>query len=306
MNKSDVTLERMRSFVRVAERGSMSAVSRELGVGQSTITRHLRELEAAVGVSLLSRTTRRITMTEEGSRYYAKCVQILRLVEQAGQEVCSTCSAPAGAIRVSCPAALGVMQITRLMIEFQDQYPGIEVDLNLTDTQVDLVHAGVDVAIRMGRLTDSTMKLRSLGDSHRFLVAAPDYLDSHGRPDEPRDLSGMQGIRMSNVVGTDMLSLTGPDGREHRVPFGGRLRVDLGLAVREALLAGRGVAPAHHWLVDDLVAAGRLEPVLTDYSLPPVPVNMLIVPERADIARVRLLVEFLTERIATVPGIKRR
>lgn len=306
MNKSDVTLERMRSFVRVAERGSMSAVSRELGVGQSTITRHLRELEEAVGVSLLSRTTRRITMTEEGSRYYEKCVQILRLVEQAGQEVSSVSNAPAGAIRVSCPAALGVMQVTRLMAEFQDQYPGIEVDLNLTDTPVDLVHAGVDVAIRMGRLTDSTMKLRALGDSHRLLVASPDYLDSHGRPGEPRDLSDMQGIRMSNVVGTDTLCLTGPDGREQRVPFGGRLRVDLGLAVRAALLAGCGVAPAHHWLVDDLVAAGRLEPVLTDYSPPPVPVHMLIQPERTAIARVRLLADFLTDRILTVPGIERR
>lgn len=305
MNKSDVTLERMHSFVRVAERGSMSAVARELGVGQSTITRHLRELEEAVGVSLLSRTTRRITMTEEGGRYYAKCIQILRLVEQAEQEVCSVSSAPAGSIRISCPSALGVAQVTRLIFDFQHRYPEIEVDLNLTDTPVDLVHAGVDVAIRMGRLTDSSMRLRALGNSHRMLVATPDYLDRYGRPTDPQDIPGLQGIRMSNIAGSDTLCLTDPDGREHRVPFGGRLRVDMGLAVREALLAGYGIAPIHHWLVDDLIAAGRLEPILTEYSLPPVPVHMLIQPERADIARVRLLMDFLVEQIATVPGIER-
>src|SRR5579863_4455599 len=105
MDKSEVTLERMRTFVRVAERGSLSAVARELPVGQSTITRHLRELEEAVGVPLLSRTTRRVTMTEEGGRYYAHCVQILRLVEQASDEVRRTRGTPAGTIRISCTAA---------------------------------------------------------------------------------------------------------------------------------------------------------------------------------------------------------
>ncbi len=133
MDRSDVTLERMRSFVRVAERGSLSAVARELGIGQSTITRHLRELEEAVGVPLLSRTTRRVTMTDEGSRYYADSVQILRLVEQAGDEARSTRGAPAGTIRISCTAAIGVLHVSRLIFAFQDRYPDIGVDLSLTD-----------------------------------------------------------------------------------------------------------------------------------------------------------------------------
>ncbi|TIT40642.1 MAG: LysR family transcriptional regulator, partial [Mesorhizobium sp.] len=111
MDRSDVTLERMRTFVRVAERGSLSAVARELGVGQSTVTRHLRELEEAIGVPLLSRTTRRVTMTDEGSRYYADSIQILRLVEQAGDEARGTRGASAGTIRISCTAALGVLHI---------------------------------------------------------------------------------------------------------------------------------------------------------------------------------------------------
>jgi DNA-binding transcriptional LysR family regulator len=109
---------------------------------------------------------------------------------------------------------------------------------------------------------------------------------------------------MTNVAGSDMLVLQGPDGERHAVPFGGRFRVDHGLAAREALAAGRGIASAHRWLVDDLLSEGRLEVVLPSYSLPSVPLSLLIVPERAGIARVRLLVEFLAERIASMPGIE--
>ena len=305
MDRSDVTLERMRSFVRVAERGSLSAVARELGLGQSTVTRHLRELEQAVGVPLLTRTTRSVTMTEEGRRYYADCVQILRLVELAGDEARSTRGAPAGTVRVSCTAAFGVLHVSRLVFAFQDRYPDVAVDLSLTDERIDLVREGVDIALRLGPLPDSSMKLRLLGQSRRVLVAAPDYLASRGRPTRPQDLAGHEGVRMSNIAGSDELVLHGRRGGRHVVPFAGRLRVDHGLAAREALMAGRGIAPAHLWLVDDLLASGQLERVLEDYAPQSVPLNMLIVPERSGIARVRLLVDFLAEGIARLPGIEK-
>jgi DNA-binding transcriptional LysR family regulator len=304
MDRLDVSFERMRTFVRVAERGSLSAVARELGVGQSTITRHLRELEDAVGVSLLSRTTRRLTLTDEGGRYYVNCIQILRLVEQAGDEARATRAGPAGTIRVSCTAAFGVMHATRLLLAFQDRHPDIVIDLSLTDERVDLVRDGIDIALRLGPLTDSSMKLRPLGQSLRLMVAAPDYLAAYGIPSVPQDLTGHQGIRMSNIAGSDIIELQAPGGQRHAIAFGGRFRVDHGLAAREALVAGRGIAPAHRWLVDDLVVAGRLQAILPDYSLPSVPLSMLIVPERAGIARVRLLIDFLVEQIAAIPGIE--
>ncbi|YBV94581.1 LysR family transcriptional regulator (plasmid) [Phyllobacteriaceae bacterium JZ32] len=305
MDKSEVTLERMRSFVRVAERGSLSAVAREFGIGQSSVTRHLRELEQAVGVPLLSRTTRRVTLTEEGSGYYAYCIQILRLVEQAGDEARGARGTPAGTIRISCTAALGVLHMSRLIFAFQERYPDIGIDLSLTDERIDLVREGVDIAIRLGPLTDSSMKLRALGQSQRLMVAAPSYLTRRGRPSAPRELRDHEGIRMSNIAGSDTLVLLTSGGERHAVPFGGRLRVDHGLAVREALVAGRGIAPAHRWLVDDLLADGRLEVILPGYSPPQVPLSMLIVPERAAITRVRLLVEFLSDEIAALPGIER-
>ncbi|HWT98538.1 MAG TPA: LysR family transcriptional regulator [Terriglobales bacterium] len=299
----DVTLERMRSFVRVAERGSLSAVARELGVGQSTITRHLRELEDAVGVPLLSRTTRRVTLTDEGSRYYANCLQILRLVDQAGDEARGTRGTAAGSIRLSCTAALGVRHVSRLIFAFQDRYPDIGIDLSLADERINLVREGVDIALRLGPLTDSSMKLRPLGASRRLLVAAPSYLAARGRPVVPEDLIGHEGIRMSNIAGSETLILNGPGGSRHELPFGGRLKVDHGLAARAALIAGRGIGPAHHWLVDDLLADGRVVTILPDYTPSPMPFNMLIVPERAGIARVRLLVDYLAAASASIPGI---
>ncbi|MBB4019546.1 DNA-binding transcriptional LysR family regulator [Chelatococcus caeni] len=303
MDRSDVTLERMRTFVRVAERGSLSAVGRELGMGQSTVSRHLRELETSVGVPLLSRTTRRVALTEEGSRYYANCLQILRLVEQAGNEARGARGAPSGTIRVSCTAAFGVLHVSRMIFAFQDLYPDIDIDLGLTDERIDLVREGVDIALRLGPLSDSSMKLKPLGRSQRLLVAAPGYLAARGRPTVPQDLIGHEGIRMMNIAGSDTLVLQGPDGERHAVPFGGRFRVDHGLAARSALAAGRGIAPAHRWLVEDLLAEGQLEAVLPGYSLPSVPLSMLIVPGRADVARVRLLIRFLTEQIAGIAGM---
>lgn len=303
MDKSDITLERMRSFVRVAERGSLSAVARELGLGQSTVTRHLNELEQALGVALLSRTTRRVTLTEEGSRYYQNCLAILRLVEQASDEARSTSDALSGTVRVSCTASFGVLHVTRLIFAFQERYPGIDIDLSLSDERIDLVREGIDIAIRLGPLADSTLKLRPLGRSQRLFVAAPHYLARHGIPASPDDLARHQGIRMTNVAGSAVLAFEGPSGETYSVPFNGRLRVDHGLAVREALLAARGIAPTHRWLVDDLLATGQLAPFLTDYTLPSVQLSMLIVPERAAVARVRILIDVLAAEIAKLPGI---
>jgi DNA-binding transcriptional LysR family regulator len=247
-----------------------------------------------------------VTLTEEGSRYYGKCVEILQLVELAGDEARGKHSAPAGSIRVSCTAAIGVLHISRLIFEFQDRYPQIGIDLNLTDERINLVREGVDIAIRLGPLADSAMRLRSLGHSRRLLVASPQYLAKRGRPAQPAELRGHDTIRMSNIAGSDSLRLVGPAMDEHDVPFDGRLRVDHGLAARQALIAGRGIAPAHLWLVSDLLESGVLEIVLADYSIAPVPLNLLIVPQRAGVARVRLLVDFLTRGIARIPGMERR
>ena len=303
MDKSGVTLERLRTFVRVAERGNFSAVAREFEAAQPTVTRHVRELEEALGVPLFSRTTRRVTLTDEGRHFYDSTVQVLQIVDQACQDVVAINGSPAGTVRVSCTAALGVLHISRLLFAFQDAHPDITVDLSLADERVNLVREGVDIALRLGPLGDSSMKLRALGQSHRLLVAAPSYLADKGRPESLQDIARHEGVRMTNVMGSETLILVGPDGRKHSVPFRGHFRVDHGLAARQALIAGRGIAPAHHWLVHDLLADGSLELILPEYQLESVPLSLLIVPERAHVSRVRLLVDFLVSHVNEIPGI---
>ncbi|MCJ2083297.1 LysR family transcriptional regulator [Methylobacterium sp. J-090] len=303
MDKSLVTLERMSSFVRVVERGSLSAVARERGVGQSTITRHLAELEAALGVTLLSRTTRRVTLTDEGRRYHAEARAILRLVDEATDEARNAGGGLTGQVRVSCTAALGVRHVCRALFAFQDRYPGIRVDLSLCDAPIDLVREATDVAIRLGPLEDSTLHRRAIGLSRRLLVASRGYLDAHGRPDRPDDLLRHEAIRMSNVAGSETLVLRGPDGARTSLPFDGRMLIDHGLAAREAVAEGRGIAASHVWLVQDLLATGALEVVLPGFTPDPVPLSILIVPGRTCIRRVRLLVDEIAAALAALPGI---
>lgn len=306
MDKSVVTLDRMRSFVRVADRGSLSAVAREQGVGQSTITRHVAELERALGVSLLNRTTRRVTLTEEGARYHAEARTILRLVDEATDEARSAGNDPAGKVRVSCTAALGVRHVARALFDFQDRHPNVSVDLGLSDVRIDLVREAVDIAIRLGPLADSTMQLKPVGYSGRVLVASRHYLAVHGCPETPDELIRHQAIRMSNIVGSDALTLSRSGEEPRSIPFAGRLTVDHGLAAREALIQGRGIAPAHLWLVDDLLSVGAVEQVLPDFALEPVPLSILFVPGRARIKRVRLLIDALATFLSELPGVHAR
>jgi len=304
-DRSGVTLERMRSFVRVAERGSLSAVAREQGVGQSTITRHVAELEQALGVSLLSRTTRRVTLTEEGTRYHDEARTILRLVDEATDEARHAGGEPMGKVRLSCTGALGVRHVMRGLFDLQDRYPGIAVDLSLSDERVDLVRDAVDVAVRLGPLGDSTLQRRHIGFSRRILVASRGYLAHAGRLEAPEDLGRHDAIRMGNIAGSETLPLHDASGKVKRASFSGRLVVDHGLAAREALIAGRGIAAAHLWLVDDLLASGEVEQVLPAYDVEPVPLSLLFVPARARIARVRLVIDAVAILLEEIPGIDR-
>ena len=304
MDRSAITLERMRSFVRVAERGSLSSVARDHGVGQSTVTRHIAELEQALGVTLLNRTTRRITLTAEGARYLDDARTILRLVDEAADGARSAADRLTGTVRISCTAALGVRHVADILFAFQDRHPGVCIDFRLSDVQVDLVRDAVDVAIRLGTLPDSSMQRKQIGVSRRILVASKGYLDEHGRPDEADALVHHAIIRMSNVTGSDRLVLHRANSEPSIVPVADRLLVDHGLAARQAILMGRGIAPTHLWLVNDLLEAGTVEQVLPDYLPEPVPLSILFVPGRARLNRVRALIDALHGALKGLPGIQ--
>ena len=305
MDRSAVTLERIASFVRAAERGNLSAVARELGIGQASVSRHIAELERALGVTLLARTTRSVTLTAEGAMYLERARRILRLLDEAADSVRAAAEGAGGRVRVSCTAALGVRHVCRLMAAFQDLHPAIDIELSLTDARIDLVRDGVDLAIRLGALDDSGLRRRVVGVSRRILVASPTYLAARGRPEVPADLAHHQAIRMTNLLGGGTLALRDRGGRVHRVAFEGRFSTDHGLGAREALIRDRGIALAHHWLIDDLLDSGAIERVLPAYEAQAVPLTLLMPPGGGRPARVRMLADAMTMQLARLPGISK-
>lgn len=191
-----------------------------------------------------------------------------------------------------------------MLFAFQNTHPQIRIDLGLSDERVDLIRAGVDVAIRLGTLPDSSLLARKIGDLRRVLVASPEYLAHHGVPRRPADLADHNGIRFAGLAGSEILALTDSTGRKEAVSIVGNFQVDHALAIQEAYLAGRGLGPAHYWLVADLIEAKRLRIVLPEYRLAPVSLHLLMVPGRNRLTRVRLLVEFLAREMTRVPGLQ--
>jgi DNA-binding transcriptional LysR family regulator len=191
--------------------------------------------------------------------------------------------------------------VPRLVCLSTGAQPGIRIDLSLNDRQIDLVEEGVDLVVRLGRLPDSSLVARKLGDARRVLVASSAYLAARGEPACPQDLLAHNGIRFARLAGSDTLHLTAPSGETEQVTFQGNFQADHALAVREALLAGHGLGPAHYWLVADLLEAGRLQVILPDHRLEPVPLHLLMVRGRGKRTRVRLLIEFMVEAMAGVP-----
>jgi DNA-binding transcriptional LysR family regulator len=296
-------LELMRTFVRLMERRNISAVAREIGLGQPTVSRHLKDLEQFLGVRLIHRTTRALSPTDAGATYYERAKRILALAEEARESLHDLKTSAEGTIRVSCTSAFGILHVCPVVFSFQRQHPRITIDLNLSDRRVNLVEEAIDLSIRVGPLPDNTLIARKLGAAQRVLVASPEYLAQHGRPRTPGDLRRYNGIRFAGLAGSDELVLTKSSGRTTRIPFGGNFLADHALAIRAALLAGHGLGPAHYWLVADLIATGRLAIVLPEWTLPLVPLHLLLAPGRGDIIRVRLFVEFLARAVAKVPGI---
>lgn len=293
----------MRTFVRVVERGNFSQVAREMEVAQPSVTRHMKELEEALNVSLLKRTTRQISVTEEGERFYQRCVQILQLVEDASQEVQRKKSELKGRIHLSCTTAFGVQYLCPILHEFLALHPEVELDINLTDDRIDLIAEGVDFVIRLAPLANSSLKYRKLGDSERLLAASPEFVAQYGPIDRPDDLAPLEAIRVCRVSDSKQVRLFKAEGGSVVLPLTGRFVIDNGLAAKDALVSGRGFGVTNRWLVQDLLDSGKLVQLLPDYTLEPIPLSLLIAPERADITRVRYLIEYIVREVQKIPGI---
>ncbi len=255
-------------FVRVVETGSFSRGAADLALTQPTATKHVAALERRLGARLLHRSSRGVTATEVGAAYYDKCKALLRELDEADNLAALMQSRAQGQLRISTSVAFGRRVLTPLVLRFIQERPGYTVDLGFEDRYVNLVEQGIDLAIRMGRLADSSLGARYLGRNPWVLVASPAYLQAQGTPQAPAELARHAALVYSSVQGDDRWSFTAPDGSVQTVAVKGPLRSNNLSALLSAARLGLGLAALPWYVAHESVQAGAVQPVLTAWTLP--------------------------------------
>ena len=286
------TLTAMAVFRRVVEAGSFSAVSREMGLSQPTVSKHVASLEQRLGTKLLNRSTRQIHLSETGHEYYDRCIQILDELAEAETSVGRGQSLPTGTIRVNTPIVFGQMHVVPHLWKFLAQYPDLKIDLAMEDRFVDLVKEGIDVAIRVGQLKDSTLIAQKLGDIPRVTVASPDYLAAHGEPGKLTDLKLHECLVYTLLTTRNEWHFISKQGEE-KVRVKGRFCANNPDAIRQAVLNHQGVAVVPLWLINNEYKQGQLKSILNQYKPTPLEVHA-IYPERRFVPqKVRCFIDYL-------------
>ena len=287
-------LTAMHMFIRVVETGSFSAVAKEMSSTQPTISKNIAELELWLGAKLLNRSTRSLRLTETGTDYYERCVAILQDVEEAEQMVGQLQTQPKGTVRVSTVVAFGRLHVVPRLAKFYALYPDIKVDLRLNDRVVDLVEEGVDIAIRMGNLADSSLIAKKLCTSPYVTVASPAYLKNHGIPAHPRDLREHNYLMYTDAGGRNETQFKDQNEPFH-VRVEGNLITNNTEALRMALLTGLGISRTPRWLVGDAIATGELVTVLDEYQPDAMGLHAVYPPGRHLPSKVRCFIDYIAE-----------
>jgi len=257
-------LTSMAIFCRVVEVGSFSAVANEREVSPSSISKHITALEKRLGTQLLGRTTRQLNPTEAGCEYYNYCNQMLEELSEIETSVSRYQSETSGTLHLSIPVTFGELFIIPDLWVFHEKYPDMNIELSMDDRKVDLVREGVDLAIQIGPLEDSSMVTRKISSTQRLFVASPEYLAKHGEPKSPAKLKQHNCVILSSMVAPGEWHYTSPKGKA-KVQVSGDLTVNNPAALREAALAGVGIVAAPIWLIHEGIRQGKLKVILKDY-----------------------------------------
>ena len=282
-------------FVRIVETGSFSKASIDLGVTQPTATKHVAAVEARLGARLLNRNTRGVSTTEIGALYYEKCKTIQRELEEADNLASLLQSRVGGQLRVSTSVAFGRRVLTPIVLDFMREHAEISVDLSFDDRYVDLVEQGVDVAIRMGRLADSSLGARYLAQNPWLLVASPAYLKAHAAPLTPAEVANHPCLIYSTVQGDERWHFSS-EGREHSVPVRGPLRSNNLSVLLEAVRDGMGLAVLPRYVADASVRGGAVVPLLDEFALPVQEVHAVFPSPKLVPSKVTGFIAFLQQR----------
>lgn len=285
-------------FAKVAETGSFARAAAEFGLSKATVSKAVARLEARVGASLLNRTSRRLSLTDAGRRAAAGAARILSDGEAMEAEAMSEAAVPQGLVRLTAPMSFGVAHLAPILPELFRVHPGISIDLHLSDEVVDLVGDGFDVALRIAALADSSLRARNICRVRRLLVGAPAYFERHGRPEHPRELSEHVCFGYVYLPTPDRWRFVHVSGDEATVTPKAPLRANNADLFRPMLLAGLGLAVQPEFLVWEDLAAGRLEVVMADWSMPAIALNIVMPPGVHRPARVSVVIDFLALRLS--------
>jgi DNA-binding transcriptional LysR family regulator len=293
-------LEAWAIFAMVAEAGSFAGAARQLGLSKATVSKALVRLEARLGERLLHRTSRRLSLTEAGRAVAGRARQLLADAEAVEAEALAGSAAPRGRLHLAVPMSFGLEHVAPALPDFLAAYPEISVDLHLSDAVVDLVAGGFDLALRIAALPDSSLLARRLCRVGRLLVGAPAYFAARGRPAHPRELSGHACLGYSYLPSGDRWQFVGPAGEEHAVAVSGPLKANNAEALLPAVRAALGLAVQPEFVVWRDLRDGRLEAVMTEWSAPPVALNLVTPPGGPRPPRVTVAIEFLARRFSEV------
>jgi DNA-binding transcriptional LysR family regulator len=286
----------MKTLVAVVDAGSFIGAAEPLGMSKAAVSRHVSDLEHRLGVRLLQRTTRRLSLTDEGHAFYARSKDALALVDEAETEIRSRSSEASGLVRVNAPQTFGVLHLAPLWGDFMDANPRVSLEVTLSDRVVDVVDEGFDLAIRIATLPNSTLVSRKLTSTRVMLCASPTYLDRVGTPSHPADLALHQVIAYSYWAGRDEWSFTGPEGVV-TVRTRARLYANNGDTCLAAALSGQGIILQPSFLVAEDVRAGRLVELMPEYKSIELGIYA-VYPTRKQLAlKVRRLIDYLADAL---------
>ncbi len=288
----------MEIFARVVTAGSMSAAGREMGLSPAVISKRIRRLEERLGARLLQRTTRQIALTEDGQGYYERVIGILASIEEAESYVTRRNAAPRGTLKITAPTSFGRMHIAPHLGRFSKLYPDLTLSLMLSDTFVDIVGDGYDLAVRIAALENSSLIARRLAPNHRVICASPAYLEREG---EPKTLAELARHNCVFATHQDLWQLEGPEGPT-TLRVSGNLQTNSSEVVREAVTAGLGIALRSTWDVGPALQRGDLKIVLPGYRESRRVAVYAVYPSRRFLpARVRVFIDFLAELYGPEP-----
>lgn len=294
-------LSELEIFVSVVDHEGFSAAARALDVSKSHVSKQISRLEDRLGARLLNRTTRQVTLTDGGRAFYERCSQILEELEEAETAVSQMQSSPRGTLRVTVPMSFGLGYIAPAIGDFMSQYPELDVDMHMTDRKVDLVEEGYDLAIRVGKLSDSSLIVRKIAPATGYVCASPAYLEAHGVPQNPEDLVDHDCLLYTYLRTGSTWRLERADGQVASVEVSGRFRANNGTALVAAACRGLGLVLSPEFICADAIRDGSLQRVLEEWTLSTGAIWALYPHRRHLSAKVRLFVDFLIDQFADQP-----